>query len=352
MDPLVQRFRQQAALLLPDRCRVVVAVSGGADSMGLLHLLVASGLRPREAIRVAHFDHGLRADSADDASFVVASAQRLGIACEVERWATAAERTGDLAERARGARYHFLWGCAQRFGANRVATGHHRDDQAETFLERLLRGSGVHGLSAMAPSRPLAADVDLVRPLLTLSRDEVRAWLVAAALSWREDASNAKQTARRNRIRHQGLPALQGVADGDVTQRLVATADRMAQADAALEWMRARLWPEWDPHRLASGGISLSAEALQAVPDELLCRCLHHCHRQLHGSWRPPGARAVAGFVHLLRSRRHHWSMVVQGLAVQRQQERILFHPLQGVSAQGLGRQGPGQDGGAPEGNH
>ncbi|MBF0462426.1 MAG: tRNA lysidine(34) synthetase TilS [Magnetococcales bacterium] len=341
MSSLVNSFRRQAGPLLPDQCRIVVAVSGGADSMGLLHLLVASGLRPSASLLVAHFDHGLRVDSADDARFVVAEANRLGLACVVGHWEEGRTTShGGLAARARAARYHFLWECAQRFGATRVVTGHHRDDQAETFLERLLRGSGVHGLSAMATARPLVASVELVRPLLGFSRAEIQAWLVAGGLSWREDASNQKLTARRNRIRHQGLPCLQTMADAGLSARLAATAERMAQADAALEWMLERLWPEWDPCRLESGGLSLAAAALLSAPDELLCRCLHRCHRQWHGQGQPPGARAVAGFVRLLRSRRRQWFMVVQGLAVQRRQERVLFHPLVGVAARGLGKGG------------
>ncbi|MEO5364570.1 MAG: tRNA lysidine(34) synthetase TilS, partial [Magnetococcus sp. DMHC-8] len=295
---------------------------------------------------------GLRADSGEDARFVAAEAEQLGLAWDAGRWEGAGDRVGDMAARARAARYRFLLACAHRHGATRVVTGHHRDDQAETFLERLLRGSGVHGLRGMAFSRPLGAGVALVRPLLSFSREAVRAWLVTNGHGWREDASNAKLTARRNMIRHRGLPALQALADPGVAQRLAATAERLAQADAALEWLLTRLWPEWDPCRLAEGGLSLSAEALQAVPDELVCRCLHRCHQLLHGHGRPPGARAVAGFVHLLRSRRRHWSMVVQGLAVRCQQGRIEFRPQQGVAARQTDQDAAGGNCEAMEENH
>ncbi|MEO5349755.1 MAG: tRNA lysidine(34) synthetase TilS [Magnetococcus sp. YQC-3] len=357
---LVRRFLQQAAPLFPGSCRVVVAVSGGADSLALLHLLLAGAVLPQTAVQVAHFDHGLRPDSAEDARFVQAEAARLGLSCQVGEWTEVAKRVGgDLAERAREARYQFLLACAQAWGATRVVTGHHRDDQAETFLERLLRGSGVHGLSAIPASRPLAEGIFLVRPLLAFSRAELREWLTASGLTWREDASNRLLTARRNRIRHLALPALQSVADSGLTLRLAATAERMAQADATLGWMFARLWPEWDPQE-TMGGLSLSAEALQDLPEEMLCRCLQRCHRQLHGQARPPGSRAVAGFVRLLRSRRRRWQMVVQGLTIQRQQGRILFLPLPGISAKRLGqeelkqqkrsRRAPNID--SPQGNH
>lgn len=336
---LMSRFRQQARLLLPQGCRVVVAVSGGADSVGLLHLLVASALLPRASIGVAHFDHGLRPDSADDARFVADAAAGLGLTCEVGCWEEAGRgATGGLAARARQARYAFLLAFAKRLGAERVLTGHHQDDQAETFLERLLRGSGVQGLGAMESARPLAAEVLLVRPLLGFSRAEIRAWLVAQGHGWREDASNLKLTARRNRLRHQALPCLQTMADGDLSQRLAATAGRMAQVSAALEWMVVQLWPTWDPMWVSAEQLSLSAVALICLPDELLCRCLHMSHRTLHGFGRPPGSRAVAGFIYLLRTRRRHWSMVIQGLSIQRQQERVFFTRLEGVSAHSLGK--------------
>ncbi|MEO5341382.1 MAG: tRNA lysidine(34) synthetase TilS [Magnetococcus sp. MYC-9] len=357
---LVRRFRQQAAPLLPGVGRVVVAVSGGADSMGLLHLLLASELRPRDLLQVAHFDHGLRADSVEDAGFVAASAAHLGLGCTVQRWARE-PRPGGVEERARQARYAFLSDCALACGASQVVTGHHRDDQAETFLERLLRGSGVHGLRAMAASRPLLDGVALVRPLLGFDRAELRRWLLALGVTWREDASNRLLTARRNRLRHQGLPVLQEIGDAGLPRRLAATAERMAQADTALDWMLARLWPAWDPQPLSTGGLSLSAAALSEVPDELICRCLHHCHRQLQGQGRPPAARGVAGFVRLLRSRRRRWFMVVQGLSLERRQERLLLHPLHGVSARHVAPLPPekelfppekGTGTGSGEGNH
>lgn len=339
-DPQVKRFRQKAGHLFPSHCRAVVAVSGGADSLALMHLLVASRLLPRESLLIAHFDHGLRVHSKDDAQFVIAEAHKLGLSWSVGWWQAAQTASGNEEERARQARYQFLQRCAHSFGAERVVTGHHRDDQAETFLERLLRGSSVRGLSAMPSARILAKNADstieLVRPLLFLSRGEIQHWLVQHGFGWREDASNQKLNTRRNRIRHETLPSLQKSADGNIAIRLAATAERMAQAESALAWMLSRLWSEWDPVTLESGGISLAVAPLLTLPDELLCRCLHHCHRQVTGDWHPPNARAVAGFVHLIRTRRQRWAMVMQGLIVQRQQERLIFLASHGLSAQQL----------------
>ena len=336
-DLQVRRFRQVCEHLLPEHGRVVVAVSGGADSLALMHLLLAARWLPSHALLVAHFDHGLRANSGDDAHFVASEAAKVGLACVVELWQPVSVVRRNVAEQARLARYDFLLRCAKRFNATQIVTGHHQDDQAETFLERLLRGSGVRGLGAMRALRVLeegaASTVVLIRPMLFLSRAEVRDWLARRGLGWREDPSNRTPSARRSRIRHQALPDLQEVADGELLPRLASTAERMAQADAALEWMLLRLWPEWKPQIRGSGELSLSVQPLLTLPDEMLCRCLHHCHQRLTGSWQPPNARAVAGFVYLLRTRRRHWSMRMRGLAVQRRQECLLFQSVGAVSA-------------------
>lgn len=338
-DPQVRRFCKLSGHLFPASCRVVVAVSGGADSVAAMHFLIASAQVPHHRLLVAHFDHNLRPGSSEDARFVLDEAGRLGLASVVEVWRPVVARVGNLAERARLARYRFLLRCAHGFGATCVVTGHHRDDQAETLVERLLRGSGVRGLGAMRATRPFfesescGPSVALIRPLLPFSRAEIEGWLVRHALNWREDPSNRAPTARRNRIRHELLPRLAKVADGDVVQRLAETAGRAAQADAALTWMVQRLWPEWDPKPLGVGILSLNAIALMPLPDELLYRCFCRCHHQVTQHWHPPNARAVAGFIHLLRSRRRRWSMRARGLSVQRQQERLVFQSVGAVPA-------------------
>ena len=334
-DPQVRRFCHACAPLFPIPFRAVLAVSGGADSLAMMHLMVASELCPRDALLVAHFDHGLRPDSGEDARFVSTEAARLGLAWEGETW-TPVAGVGNLAARARQARYAFLTRVARRFGATQIVTGHHRDDQAETFLDRLLRGSGVRGLGAMRSVHRLApaetATLELVRPLLVFSRDEIRAWLERQGLAWREDPGNRAPTARRNRLRHTVLPVLQQEADGALAQRLAETAQRMAQAEEALTWMVAHLWVTWDPQVSAPGELSLSVAPLQALPEAVLCRCLHRCHHHVTGDWRPPGARAVAGFCRLMYTRRRRGSMVMRGLVVARRQGRVFFRASGGAS--------------------
>ncbi len=192
---------------------VVAAVSGGADSVALLRLL--AGLRdqaPRQIV-VAHFDHRLRAESGDDARFVADLARRSELPFEQGQAdvAALAEEQGDGVEAAaRKARYAFLERVADSHRANFIATGHTADDQAETVLHRILRGTGVAGLRGIHEIRSLFGrqDIYLVRPLLTIRHDEAIAMLREMGQPFCEDPSNLDPRFTRNRIRHQLLPLL------------------------------------------------------------------------------------------------------------------------------------------------
>jgi tRNA(Ile)-lysidine synthase len=186
----------------------VVAVSGGADSVALLRTLANS---PQSAgLTIAHLNHRLRgADSDADAAFVAALCPGLPHFLDAIDVSAAADKAGDNLEAiARQIRYDFLVRVARQTGASWVATAHTRDDQAETVLHRLIRGSGLRGLRGIAERRELAPGVRLVRPLLTLSREDVIAYLRAIGQPWREDATNRDTRFTRNRIRHELLPLL------------------------------------------------------------------------------------------------------------------------------------------------
>jgi tRNA(Ile)-lysidine synthase len=187
----------------------LVGVSGGADSVALLLGLVrlapsASGGR---RLVVAHADHGLRPESAADLAFVAKLAADLGLRFVSRRLAVPGSGGGEgLEARARRLRYAFLAEAAHEVGARHVLVAHTADDQAETILHRILRGTGVAGLAGMRRSRRLADGVALVRPLLEVPREAARAFLAAVGQDWREDASNADLRRARNFLRHELLP--------------------------------------------------------------------------------------------------------------------------------------------------
>jgi tRNA(Ile)-lysidine synthase len=217
---------------------VVVAVSGGADSMALLLALAALSERLGIRLVVAHLDHGIRGTvGRADAAFVRAAARRLGLPYVLGRTnvSLSARRQGLSLEMAgRKARYDFLFRAARVRGCQAVATAHTADDQAETVLLRLLRGAGPRGLSGI-PRISIQKNIRLIRPLLDLTRQDVEAFLRHRGATWREDASNRDLTIPRNRLRHEILPLLERLFNPRLRESLRRTANILREEDAWLE---------------------------------------------------------------------------------------------------------------------
>jgi tRNA(Ile)-lysidine synthase len=196
--------------MVPPGGRVLVALSGGPDSVALLHLLRELEARGDLVVAgVAHLNHGLRGAAADaDERFCRELATELGLTAEIAHEdvrAMAQAQHRSIEDAARTARYAFLEAAADRLGADAIAVGHSLDDQAETFLLRLLRGAGPRGLGGI---RPRAGRV--IRPLIEISRQELRGYASDRGLAFREDETNADVTIPRNRVRHELLPILTG----------------------------------------------------------------------------------------------------------------------------------------------
>ena len=205
---------------------LVVALSGGCDSVTLLHILRFPLARPGLRLIAAHLDHAMRPVSADDAHWVRGLCAAWGVRLYEERLpGPPASEAG-----ARDARYEFLRRCAAAEGGALIATAHHADDQAETVLFRALRGSGLTGLGGI---RPLSDGI--VRPLLPLWREDVLAYAAAHRLAWRIDATNATAGPVRNRIRHRVLPLVEQEVAPGARGNLVSLAHLAREADDALE---------------------------------------------------------------------------------------------------------------------
>lgn len=206
----------------------LVGVSGGRDSVALLHALVECGWRNLIA---CHLDHSLRESSAEDARFVSDLGARFGVAVEIARedvLARSQQRQQSVETAAREARYEFFARVAQERGASLLFLAHHADDQAETFLFRLLRGSGMSGLQAMQAevSREVnGVQLRIVRPLLSVWRDEIDSYIAEHALPFREDSSNTDPRFTRNRLRHEIIPALEASFGRNVRRALWRAAE-------------------------------------------------------------------------------------------------------------------------------
>jgi tRNA(Ile)-lysidine synthase len=227
---------------------VVVAVSGGVDSVVLLHVLREWAEEEEWKLCVAHFDHGLRgAEAVADAGWVRTLAEGYGIDFVLGRDAVGrvAREEGMSVEMAgRRLRHAFLARTARSCGATRIVLGHHAEDQAETVLMRLLRGSGGEGLGGMGwvGLSPADARVRLVRPLLGTSREAILAYAAAAGLTWREDRSNGDLRILRNRVRQELLPMLRARFEPSVVARLCRVASLVgAEAEyvggVAMAWL-------------------------------------------------------------------------------------------------------------------
>jgi tRNA(Ile)-lysidine synthase len=211
--------------------RILLGLSGGADSTALLHALI--GLRPRFHFNLiaAHVNHGLRgAESDRDEAFVRDLCARVGVALVVKRIEGLDPNAGNLEARARDARYSALTAAAESTGADYIALAHQADDQAETVMLRMLRGAGVTGLGAMAESGP----GKIIRPLLGVPRSVIMRYLAQIGAAFVEDSTNASLRHDRNRLRRRLIPLLERDYASGLTERMAGLAREMRQVDDLL----------------------------------------------------------------------------------------------------------------------
>ena len=279
--------------MLAPGARVVAAVSGGADSVALLHALMElAPLAGATVAGIAHFNHKQRGAASDaDEGSVAGLAARHHLA--FYRAEPASPLEGNLEQAMRIARREFFAGLIGSGAATSVALGHTRDDQAETVLFRVLRGAGLNGLAGI---HPVTAE-GLIRPLLDVTRVEVEEFLRVRGIEWREDASNRDLRFARNRIRHQLLPQLARDWNPKIVDALAHLGD--------LAWEENRLWDS-----PTEAGVEVDAHALAAMPRARARRMIRgaiaaakgdlrsiefaHVERVLGAGWTSLGQRTTA----------------------------------------------------------
>ena len=229
---IVQAILDMWPIQLWQASTIVVAVSGGADSTALLEALFQ--IKPdSERLIVAHFNHALRGDESDaDQAFVESHAARLGLKCFVQR-ATKTDVSNATENNLRKLRHQFLKDVAVSQHARWIAMAHQADDQVETFLHHLLRGSGPSGLSGIQAFRELDSSIEIARPMLRVRRAEILDYLTERHQSFRVDRSNASLDYTRNRIRNELLPTLRTFMKSEsLDQRLLQARDLIAEEHA------------------------------------------------------------------------------------------------------------------------
>ena len=275
--------------------KVLAGVSGGPDSVALLWILHALSGAWHLELGVAHLDHGLRPEAAQqEAALVSRLAADLGLACHTQS-IEIDEATGSLEERAREARYDFFNQLAKARGYTKIALGHHTDDNAEAVLQRLLRGSGIRGMGGIPPVR----DNRIVRPLIDLRRDEILDYLHRRKIPYLHDVSNNDPRFERNRIRHHLLPLLARHYNPNIVATLHRTADLCREED---QWLQA----EFDGQakalvaRQTSLRLDLHISRLQSAPLALQRRLIREALGRWQGTLYRVGASHIDAVISLL----------------------------------------------------
>lgn len=261
--------------------RLGVAVSGGGDSVALLHILANCFDPGTVTLFAATVDHGLRSESAQEAEMVADLTASLGVDHTILKW-EGWDKSGNLQDQARRARYRLLSDWAKKNDIAILALGHTADDQAETVLMRLARSSGVTGLAAM-PVRRTYNGVTIFRPLLRIARSDLRLYLKRRKIGWAEDPSNVDMRFERIKMRR-ALEVLEPL--GISSRALADVAQNMSQAREALDWysfLAAR-----DSVAIHDGDVVLDLQKFRTLPDEIARLLLLRAILWINGAEYPP----------------------------------------------------------------
>ena len=334
--------------MMPTGSRVGLGVSGGADSMALLHALKQLGDEFGWRLEVIHVNHRSRGGASDeDAAFVSRAAQQLGLPFHLAERDVSGEAAGENWEQvARRVRYEEFARWRSATGGERVATAHTRSDQAETVLFRLLRGTGWQGLSGVLP----VTREGIVRPLLEVSRAEVEGFLRSLGVTWREDASNRDLARSRNRLRHELLPQLREQWNPQIDEALAHLAT-LSQGEA--EYWDTEVAREWGrvarPYR---GGWVMDVGGLLGQPLAVRRRLVRYGSERVLGRERPVDFEHVEAILSLAEQGEGHGRLQASGLDVFRSFGWLWLAPAGSGGEGRLFREDlePGQEAAWPDG--
>lgn len=318
LDRIVRTIRDRH--LFDPGQHLLVAVSGGPDSIALLSLLAALAPSWRLKLTVVHFNYRLRSSESDgDEAFVSSFCSDRNLPLIVRRPILSKQRrVSSLQMLARWARYEAMKSLAHEIHANRIVTGHTANDQAETMLMWMLRGAGLTGLAGM----PFVRDKIIVRPLLRTTREEVLDYLKSEGLSYRQDSSNQTGLYRRNRVRRDLLPVMEDITPG-IVRLLERQADVLRADDAYLEQVVGGLYRELVS--LDETGIQrFDRQAVAALPDALKRRLVRHILRFTDSEQRAPSLRVVESVLRLVSGKSKGRRLSLRGVDVIRDQERVV----------------------------
>ena len=284
-SPITENFQKRLKELLPPGAGLLLAVSGGSDSMGLFHLAASLRNTMGLGIVVGFVDHGLRKGVDEEFALVADLAERLGVPV-VKRAiskadAVKAAESGSIQSWARERRYALLLDIARENALTAIATGHTLDDQAETVMLRILRGCGIDGLQGILPCRPLSDDVLLIRPMLDLKRGEIRAYLAENGIPFADDPSNDNDRFSRVRVRKTLLPLMEAFQPG-AARRVAAVADDAAQAVSFIESNYLTSKNAFKPLRLG-GGLKVPYHVFERLPRGMWGRVIRKALREVKG---------------------------------------------------------------------
>jgi tRNA(Ile)-lysidine synthase len=284
----------------------VIGVSGGADSTALLLALVALApdVEAGAGLVVAHAEYDLRPEAAVDRDAVAALAGRLGLRFVTQRLGVSGAghpRGEGMEARARRLRYRFFEEVARETGGRHVAVAHTADDQAETILHRILRGTGPAGMAGMAAARQLCEGVALIRPLLTIRRQWVRDWLLANGQRWCEDATNRDTRYARNFLRHEIIRRCEEGPYPAATEAVGRLAEQVGALSTALA-SAADLLLDRHGTRLPEGALAIDAAALAPLDRHLLGEVLAAMWRREGWPRRDMAARHYQRLVAMLQA--------------------------------------------------